>query len=95
MIRPIASRYPSAWLSGKGRHRLEYALVARESGWNESRIPQMAWEYNCPPIAVQGCKPRADSFIKTSGNVIVEAMARTSKSASPSASAFPARRKSL
>lgn len=66
--------YPNAWLSGKGRHRLEYALVARESGWNESRIPQMAWEYNCPPIAAQGCQPVADSFLKTSGNVIVEAM---------------------
>ena len=68
--------YPNSWLSGKGRHRLEYALVARESGWNESRVPQMAWEYNCPPIAVQRCKPGTDSFLKTSGNVIVEAMRR-------------------
>ncbi len=69
--------YPNAWLSGKGSHRLEYAIVPYAAGWNDARIPQMAWEYNCPPILVSGCADdRPQSFLKTSDNVIVEAMSR-------------------
>ncbi len=69
--------YPNAWLSGRGVHRLEYALLAHEGAWETARIPQMAWEFNVPPVAVSGCAatpPR--SFLRTSDNVIVEAMRR-------------------
>ena len=59
--------YPCAWLSGRGRHHFSYALVAQEGEWRTARIPQMAWEFNCPPLVLSGaalgggnrsCKPR-------------------------------------
>ncbi len=69
--------YPNPWLSGKGKHRLSYALVAHDAPWAQARIPQMAWEFNCPPIAAPGSAPMEDvSFAQTSDNVIVEAMRR-------------------
>lgn len=69
--------YPNAWLSGKGRHILEYALVFHDGGWNLAAIPQMAWEYNCQPLVFRDRSPRAaESFLATSGNVIVEAIRR-------------------
>ncbi len=68
--------YPNPWLSGEGRHILEYAVVAHEGSWEAARIPQMAWEYNCPPYPVEGGGTRPVSFLGTSGNVIVEAMRR-------------------
>ena len=72
--------YPNAWLSGKGKHRLEYALFAHEAEWAESRIPQMAWEYNCPPLVAMGGKSgAAQSFVQTSDNVIVEVIRREGK----------------
>ena len=72
--------YPNAWLSGKGRHRLEYALVAHEGPWELARIPQMAWEYNCPLVLVAGRKAMAaKSFVHTSSNVIVEVVRREGK----------------
>jgi len=70
--------YPNPWLSGQGKHRLEYALVAHEGEWKLARIPQMAWEYNCPPIVYpkqEAMPPK--SFLRTSDNVIAEAMRRT------------------
>lgn len=71
------SGYPSAWTSGKGRHTFEYALVAHDADWPAARIPQRAWEYNCPPVAVAGCRAGPpESFLKTSDNLIVEAMRR-------------------
>lgn len=71
--------YPNPWLSGRGRHRLEYALVAHDDSWKEARIPQLAWEYNCPPAVFPGCaNTPARSFLETSDNVIVEAMRRES-----------------
>jgi hypothetical protein len=69
--------YENAWLSGRGKHHLEYALYAHDSEWAESRIPQMAWEYNCPPL--MGVQRRADpakSFVQTSANLILEVMRR-------------------
>lgn len=71
------SGYPSAWTSGKGRHTFEYALVAHDADWTAARIPRLAWEYNCPPVTVAGCRAgKSESFLKTSDNVIVEAMRR-------------------
>lgn len=69
--------YPNPWLSGKGKHLLEYALVPHEEQWNSARIPQMAWEYNCPVILTAGCSEKAaQSFVKTSDNVIIEVIRR-------------------
>jgi alpha-mannosidase len=68
--------YPSPWLSGEGRHALEYAIVAHDGEWEAAGIPRMAWEYNCPPYTVEGAGAKPVSFLQTSGNVIVEAMRR-------------------
>ncbi len=69
--------YPNSWLSGKGRHVLQYALVLHDGEWQQARIPQMAWEYNCQPVVVpnRAAQP-ARSFLTTSDNVVVEAMRR-------------------
>jgi alpha-mannosidase len=69
--------YPNAWLSGAGRHVLRYALVAHAGDFATARIPRMAWEFNNPPVVVDGCAPaKATSFVQTSDNVIVEALRR-------------------
>jgi len=69
--------YVNAWLSGKGNHHLEYAIVPHAENWDSARIPQMAWEYNCPVILTPDCGEKsAKSFIQTSDNVIVEVMRR-------------------
>ena len=69
--------HPCAWLSGKGTHRASYALVAHEGDWTSARVPQMAWEFNCPPVVIQGvAKTAPASFIQTSENVILEAARR-------------------
>ena len=69
--------YPNAWLSGKGPHRFEYALIAHEADWPAARVPQLAWEYNCPVVVAANCQAvRPQSFLRTSENVIVEAMRR-------------------
>ncbi len=69
--------YPNPWLSGKGPHKLEYALVAHEAGWTAARIPHLAWEYNCPVTVAGGCAVTpAKSFLRTSGNVIAEVTRR-------------------
>ena len=69
--------YPNAWLSGKGKHVLEYSLLAHEADWTQARIPQFAWEYNAPPVAVPGVAPHtAAPFIETSDNLILQAARR-------------------
>jgi alpha-mannosidase len=73
-------KYPNAWLSGRGKHHLEYALVVHGEKWEQARIPQMAWEYNCPPVLVTGRQAMAaKSFVHTSSNVIVEVLRREGK----------------
>jgi len=69
--------YPCAWLSGRGRHNFSFALVAHDGDWKDARIPQMAWEFNCPPaVAANVAKGQPQSFLQTSDNVIVEALRR-------------------
>lgn len=69
--------YVNPWLSGKGKHLLEYALVPRAENWNVARIPQMAWEYNCPVTIAPDCGTKSpQSFVKTSDNVIIEVIRR-------------------
>ncbi|MGH9656326.1 MAG: glycoside hydrolase family 38 C-terminal domain-containing protein, partial [Bryobacteraceae bacterium] len=69
--------YPNPWLSGKGRHLLQYSLVPHSEFWGSAHIPRRAWEYNCPPIEIPDCAPNPQhSFVHTSGNLILEAMRR-------------------
>ena len=69
--------YPCAWLSGRGRHNFSFALVAHDADWRAARIPQVAWEFNSPPIVTASvAKAEPKSFLQTSDNVIVEAMRR-------------------
>ena len=69
--------YTNAWLSGKGKHSFQYALVAHDADWNGAGIPRMAWEYNSPVIVATNCQPvKPQSFVETSDNVLVEAMRR-------------------
>jgi alpha-mannosidase len=69
--------YPNRWLSGRGRHHLEYALVAHGSDWAEANIPRLAWEYNHPPYLFSNFgRAKEESLLSTSENVIVEAVRR-------------------
>ncbi len=72
--------YENPWLSGKGKHVSPYSIIARDSSWERARIPQMAWEYNREPVVIanRGAAP-AQSFLETSGNVIVEGFRREGK----------------
>jgi hypothetical protein len=69
--------YPNSWLSGAGRHVLRYALLAHAGDFTAARIPQRAWEFNAPPLAVAAGGP-ADPrpILETSENLIVEALRR-------------------
>jgi len=65
------------WMNHKGRQTYEYALVIHEQPWNQANIPQIAWEYNNPVVAVAGRSvSRPESLIETSDNVIVQALRR-------------------
>lgn len=69
--------YPNPWLSGRGKHHFEYALVAHESEWERARIPQMAWEYNSPPLWSLGRNVTEEqSWVTTSDNCIVSVVRR-------------------
>jgi alpha-mannosidase len=69
--------HPNPWLSGAGKHRVEYALLAHAGAWADARIPHAAWEYNCPPVVLAGRAAGAGKpFVETSSNVIVEALRR-------------------
>jgi hypothetical protein len=69
--------YPNAWLSGKGKHHIEYALLAHGEEWRQARIPQRAWEYNLPPLLATDRKIMGvKSFARTSENVVVEVIRR-------------------
>lgn len=72
--------YPNAWLSGKGKHLLPYALIAHEGEWTQAGIPHTAWEYNSQPVLLaQGARPTTESFLKTSSNLIVQSVRRIGK----------------
>ncbi|WP_158562286.1 glycoside hydrolase family 38 C-terminal domain-containing protein [Paracidobacterium acidisoli] len=69
--------YENAWLSGRGRHLMPYALLPHQEGWEQAAIPQAAWEYNREPVVIAGrAKMEPKSYLTTSGNVVVEAMRR-------------------
>ncbi|MBN2579789.1 MAG: hypothetical protein JXB10_12440 [Pirellulales bacterium] len=69
--------YRCPWLSGKPRQKFEFALYPHDGEWNEARVPQRAWEYNAPPLIAWNVKQAAPkSYLRTSENVIVEALRR-------------------
>jgi len=69
--------HPNSWLSGAGKHQFAYALMAHEGEWKDARIPNIAWEYNCPPVPLPGrAAAMPKSFLSASPNVIVEALRR-------------------
>jgi alpha-mannosidase len=64
-------------LTGQGRRTFVYALWPHDGTWQQARIPQRAWEFNTPVFAQTGRSVAQDvSFLKTSPNLIVEAMRR-------------------
>jgi hypothetical protein len=69
--------YENSWLSGKGKHVLEYALFPHESNWQADRVAQAAWEYNLEPAVLSASKHLPEgSYLETSDNVIVESLRR-------------------
>ena len=70
--------FESPWLTGKGRHNLEFALMPWEGDWTEARVPHAAWEYNLTPSLVPGTAVETQPFLETSKNIIVESMHRES-----------------
>jgi alpha-mannosidase len=69
--------YPNPWLTGKGKHVLEYALLPYESTWEEARVLQAAWEYNVAPVVLyESVAGNSRSYLETSSNIIVESLRR-------------------
>jgi alpha-mannosidase len=69
--------YYNPWVTGKGKHVLPYSIIPHQAPWPQARIPQMAWEYNQPPIVIPSVAVAdSRSFLETSDNIIVEAMRR-------------------
>ncbi len=69
--------YDCAWLSGKGTQKLSFALVANEGGFPKSNVVRMGYEFNAPILATTGSAVNTPhSFVKTSDNMIVEAIRR-------------------
>jgi alpha-mannosidase len=70
--------YENPWLTGKGKHVLQFALMPYETTlWPEARVPQAAWEYNLPPVVIDERGGVAErSYLETSSNVIVESLRR-------------------
>jgi len=72
--------YPNAWLSGKGAHRLQYAIMAHAGSFRAARVAQLAWEYNAPAVLAADVSPvESKSFIQRSSNVIIQAVRREGK----------------
>ncbi len=71
--------YPNSWLSGEGRHVLEYAVLAHDGEWAGAGIARAAWEYNSPVYVIEGGAASAAPLLETSSNVIVESMRRYGK----------------
>jgi len=69
--------YDCAWLSGKGKQKLSFALVANEGGFPKSNVVRMGYEFNAPLLASAGSAvSKLRSFVKTSDNMVVEAIRR-------------------
>jgi alpha-mannosidase len=68
-------KFPATWMGDQRKQAYSYAVLPHAGPWDEADIPQLAWEYNSPPITAAGRLESAPkSFVETSENVIVEAM---------------------
>ncbi|MBM4093446.1 MAG: hypothetical protein FJ276_29155 [Planctomycetes bacterium] len=65
--------HANSWLSGTGRHVLRYAFVPHTGDFTTVRIAKAAWDYN-NPTDLPAIK--TEEFLKTSDNIIVEALRR-------------------
>jgi len=66
------------WMSGKAKQSFEYALLAHDAAWGQARIPQQAWDYNAPPLVLEGANSQpGKSYLESSDNVLIEALRRT------------------
>jgi alpha-mannosidase len=73
-------KFDNPWTTGKGKHVLCYSMVPHEAAWAQAAIPQMAWEYNQPPVTIpQAMAQPFKAFLATSDNIIVEAVRREDK----------------
>jgi alpha-mannosidase len=71
---------PNEMLRGQGVRDFSYALVPHAGSWQKAGIARMAWEFNAPPVVVAGAGDgKSQSFLDTSGNVIVEAVRRVGR----------------
>ena len=69
--------FPNSWLTGQGKHLCPYSILPREEAWEQAHVTQAAWEYNVEPAVLHNVGPgKTESFLETSGNVIVEALRR-------------------
>jgi alpha-mannosidase len=69
--------YENPWLTGKGKHILQFALLPYSVPWKEAQIPHAGWEYNMSPLQVDAAADtRAHSYLETSDNLIVESLRR-------------------
>ena len=69
--------YDNPWLTGKGTHVLQFALLPYELAWQHARIPQAAWEYNLAPVTAEVRAGLSNhSYLETSDNIIVESLRR-------------------
>jgi alpha-mannosidase len=71
---------PNEMLRGQGVRDFSYALVPHGGSWRKANIARMAYEFNAPPVVVAGAgNGKSQSFLDTSGNVIVEAVRRVGR----------------
>jgi alpha-mannosidase len=69
--------YENSWLSGKGKHRMPFAILPHSEAWDQAAVARAAWEYNREPVLIpERAGMQTKSFLATSDNVIVEAMRR-------------------
>ena len=70
-------KFPATWMGDQRKQSYAYAIFPHAQNWAEADIARLAWAYNCPPITAIGRpEPAPKSFVKTSDNVIVEALRR-------------------
>lgn len=57
-----------------------YALVPHAGSWQDAGIARRAWEFNSPPVVLQGTGHASmEGMIETSDNIIVEAIRRVGR----------------
>lgn len=70
-------RFDNPWTTGKGRHVLCYSMLPHLAPWEQAAVSRAAWEYNQPPVIIPDSAPEPfQSFLRTSDNIIVEAVRR-------------------